>query len=433
MIHNEAFLKCDNIRNSKTISVFSGLYLLLVILAILSASCSNTPNSITINPNTNQCVQSSMYSSSVTPSALIANNPQNAPYCMSITIQNNNSGLNANNIQITNNGLTMNYTVGNNSYGSQMYDPVAAGITIPGANQILGNIAVFDPVNCLTSSGANVITINSGGQSCTFYMQILTESNPVGVYPISIAYNYTNGNQNYSVSTNVNQRVNLFAGGSTGLFLENTGTWIAGGSLPVPILIPTAVTSLARDVYGNVYISTSSLVYKFNGIATSQVANQIPGIAINGVTTDLNGSVYIATNQGVWKYSAMESNAIWLPFNDLSSISKIGPTTNVVSIKSYENFESTNVIYATTESQAFVCNTTSDLNGLLGCHWSLLAGSGAPTQFLPNALAVDYFNNLYTANDISVNTYVTSWQSIPFFTEPTNTTGILSTVFLAAV
>ncbi len=54
------------------------LHLLLIILAVLVISCSSTPNNITISPNQNQCVQSNMYSSSVTPLALIANNPQNA-------------------------------------------------------------------------------------------------------------------------------------------------------------------------------------------------------------------------------------------------------------------------------------------------------------------------------------------------------------------
>lgn len=408
---------------------FPGLHLSFIILAISIVSCSNTPNSITINPDQNSCVQSNMYSSLVTPSPLIANNPQNAPYCMSVTIQNNNSGLNANNIQITNGGLSMTYSVGSTNYSSQMYDPVAAGISIPGANQVLGNIEVFDPENCLTNSGANVDTINANGQSCTFYMQILSESDPVGAYPINLTYNYTNGNNNYSISTNIYQRVNLFAGGSTGLYLENSGTWISGGSLHVPIQIPTAVTSLARDIYGNIYISTSNLVYRFNGVSTTQVANAIPGIQINGITTDLKGSAYIATNQGIWKYSNTESNAMWLPYDDLSPAHNIGPDTNVVAIKSYENFESTNVIYATTESQAFVCNTQSDLNNLNGCHWSLLTGGSSPNIFLTNALVVDFYNNLYTANESSVNTYVTSWQNLSFFNQPGKTTGIISTVF----
>jgi len=418
-----------NYRQGAMRNIGVSIWTSVVLVAATLAGCSNTPNSVTIRPNQNQCVQASMYSSNVTPSPLILGNPQNAPYCMSVTIQNNNSGVNANNIQITNFGLSMTYTVGSTTYNSQMYDPAAAGITISGANQVLGNVAVFDPSNCLTSSGANVVTINSGGITCTFFMQILSESNPVGVYATNLNYNYTNGNQNYAVSTNVNQRVNLYAGGTTGLFVDSTGTWVSGASLTVPIPIPNTVTSLARDLYGNVYIATAQLVYLFNGISTTQVANAIPGVQINGITTDLNAAVYIATNQGIYKFDPDESTAVWVPFNDLSSPPQITSSTNMISIKGYENFESTNALYATTGSQAYICNTQADLEGQLGCHWSLLNTGTSPNTFLPNALAVDLYNNLYTANKNSVNTYTTSWQSISYFMQPGVTTGTLGTVF----
>ncbi|MCE3268259.1 MAG: hypothetical protein K0R49_511 [Burkholderiales bacterium] len=399
--------------------------------ATFLAGCSNTPNSVTISPNQNQCVQANMYSSTVTPSPLIMDNPQTAPYCMSVTIKNNNSGLNANNVQVTSQGLTMGYTVGSTTYSSQMYDPVAAGVNIGTANQILGNIAVFDPLNCLTSSGANVTTLNSGGYSCTFYMQILTESNPVGVYGTTLNYNYTNGNQNYTISTSVNQRVNLLAGGTSGLFVNNTGAWTAAASIPPLSALPaSAVTGLARDLFGNIYISTSQFVYLFNGMSTTQVANAIPGIQINGITTDLNSSVYIASNQGIYKYNPDESSGLWTPYNDLSTPSQILSNTNIVNIKGYENYESTNILYATTESQAYFCSTQADLNGMLGCHWTLLNNGNSPSKFLPNAVAVDTYNNLYTANSNSVNTYSNLWETINYFLQPASpATGIISTVF----
>lgn len=407
------------------------LYLSLALaigFGTLITACSSTPNSVNISPNQNQCVQSSMYASGVTPPSIIANNPQNAPYCMSVSIQNNNSGLNANNIQITGSGLVMSYTVGNTNYSSQMYDPAAAGISISGANQILGNMEVFDPGNCLTNSGANVITLNAGGASCTFYMQILGESNPVGVYGVNLSYNYTNGNTNYSISANINQRVNLYAGGTTGLYVDTTGYWTPGQSLPVPISIPTAVTGLARDVYGNIYIATAQTVYQFNGIATNQLGNLISGVQINSITTDLGGDVYIASNEGIFKYNTFESNGTWVPYNDLSTPSKIGANTNVISIKSYENYESNNVIYATTESVAYICNTQSDLNGFTGCHWAELNTGTMPTTFLQNALTVDSYNNLYTANGNSVNWYSgNGWQPISYF--ESSTTGVLSAIF----
>ncbi len=201
--------------------------------------------------------------------------------------------------------------------------------------------------------------------------------------------------------------------------------------LTVPIPISGTVTGLARDLYGNIYISTAQLVYLFNGISTTQVANAIPGVQINGVTTDLNASVYIATNQGIFKFNPDESSTVWTPYNDLSTPAQITATTNVVSIKGYENFESVNVIYATTESQAYICNTQNDLNSSLGCHWSSLNTGATPNIFLPNALAVDYYNNLYTANQSSVNTYTTSWQNISYFLQPGTTTGVLSSIYWA--
>jgi hypothetical protein len=410
-----------------------GLYLksgIMGVATVILAACSSTPNSISIAPNQNQCAQTNMYGNNTIPPSIIANNPANAPYCMSVSIQNNNSGLNANNIQIVNSGLVMSYTVGSTTYSSQMYDSAAAGITISGANQILGNIEVFDPQNCLTNSGANVVTINADGGTCTFYMQILGESNPVGVYGTSLSYNYTNGNQNYNITTNINQRVNLYAGGSNGLFVDSSGNWISGSTLPIPINVSTAVTGLARDIYGNIYLSTAQLVYQFNGISNTQLGNTIPGIQINGITTDLNGSVYIATNQGVFKYGNTESNAAaWVPFDDLSTPSKFGESTNIINIKGYENFESNNAIYATTENVAYLCNTVSDLNGYLGCHWTLLETGDIPESFVQNGLALDVYNNLYSANGNSVNWYSpsTGWQPIPYFAD--NTTGTLSAVY----
>ncbi|MFN7094656.1 MAG: hypothetical protein ACK4M7_04755, partial [Burkholderiales bacterium] len=173
----------------------------LVALTVTVAACSNTQNEITMTVVQGACVQASMYASSVTPPSVIVKNPTTAPYCASVTIRNNNSGKNANNIQVINsgsyNGLAGRFTVGTKSYSATLYDPIAAGVPISGSQNI-GNVMLYDPYNCATTQGANVRTLTQGGGNCTFYLQLAGESFPAGVYPINLTYNYTNWNQNYS-------------------------------------------------------------------------------------------------------------------------------------------------------------------------------------------------------------------------------------------
>lgn len=403
---------------------FNLLFSSIAILAI--TGCSSGNNAVSMTPTQGQCVQSNMYSSSVTPPVNIANNPIASPYCMAVQIQNNNSGNNANNIQIATTGqtngtgLVMSYNVGATSYSAQMADSNAAGIAI--GSQTLGNISVYDPYNCLTTQGSNVITLNAGGDSCTFYLQLAGESYPVGVYGISLNYNYTNGNSNYNVTTNINQRVNLYAGSSTGnLYVNNSGTWQTGASLPVPIATTdnAAITGLASDAFGNLYISTTQDIYEFNGISVTQL-NALPSITrINGITTDINSYLYAATNNGVYKYNTTESVPNWRPFFGITE-STINVGSQVIAIKSYPNPSGTDIIYATTESAAYLCENPSGIFDV--CDWSTItSGASTPTAFTngTSGLSIDNAGNLYTANITSANSYTSNpgWQSFSYFTE----------------
>lgn len=413
-------------------------YLFLVgSIAVLAISgCSSGTNSVGLTPTQGQCVQASMYS--VTPPAILESNPIAAPYCMAVTIQNNNSGKDANNIQITSSsqtngtGLVMSYTVGTTSYSAQMGDSVAAQLSI--GTQTLGNVSVYDPYNCLTTQGANVITLNSGGGNCTFYLQLTGEANPVGVYGINLNYNYTNGNSNYNATANVNQRVNLYAGSSTGnLYVDNNGSWTNGNQLPVPIATTdnAAITGLASDAFGNVYIATLQDVYVFNGITVTQL-NLLPSVTrINGITTDVNGFLYAATNNGVYKYNTTESIPSWGSFFDIFE-SSITINTQVTAIKSYPHSGGTDIIYATTESAAYSCNTPTGLFG--GCAWALVSsGSTTPNTFTgTNGISVDISGNLYAANGTSVNSYITppGWQPFAYFNESSaNLTGVIDAIY----
>src|SRR5690606_33433243 len=106
--------------------------------------------SMTITDGT--CVQTSQYATSAQAAQAIANYPQiesnptvPSPYCASVTLNNANSGDNANTVQITNGGLGVAFNVGSQLFNGVLYDPVAAGLTISGQTQQVGNLAVFDP------------------------------------------------------------------------------------------------------------------------------------------------------------------------------------------------------------------------------------------------------------------------------------------------
>lgn len=382
--------------------------------SILLLACSGTPNNVTMTPNQGTCVQLNQYASNVQASVAAAfpfleSNPTiPTPYCMAVTIQNNNTGNNANNIQITNNGVQVTTTIPGSASATTvtLYDYYASNVGgITGESQILNNVAMFDPNNCATTSGANVKTISTGGGLCTFYLEILNESSTVGVYPYSITYNYTNGNQNYSTNSSINQRVYLYGGDnfSPGLYYMSTNVLSASASptTTTPVWqtgIPNATTTtpvqyVMEGQFGFVDFAAGSSVYYFNGITTTQIGTTLP-ISPNVVTSlayDASGNLYAATNgSGIWVYNISATNPNWV---QMTANSGITATSNIIAMKGYEFSTSPNVLYEITDLEVYAC-TPNATNATESCTVSI--SSGKPSRFFSNSADVDTTGNLYT-------------------------------------
>lgn len=380
---------------------FSGLLILVLGLAGCGA-----PNNVNISVSQGTCVQLSMYNSSVQESAAanypnIVNNPQSAPYCAAITIQNNNSGRNGNNIQPISPGLTGSFTVGNTTYqptsGNGIYDPIAGGFVIDGYVESIGNVGFYDPNNCMTSQGSQVKSLAINGNSCTFYTQLLGESNPVGSYPISLTYNYTNGNKNYSVSTTFNQQVNLYIAANNGVYLLVNGEFQPAQINGTPIA-QSGIVGMTRDLYGYIYAATSNTLYQYNGINATTIAGSPAGITITSLTSGIDGAIYIGTSAGIYKYSP--ESKIWSTFNGGS----VNSGSNIIGISSYQNIGGSGDLYAMTENNIYACNPTL---GAEPCAWSTPVPGTVPTVFTPNqnALTVDAFGDVFTGNLSNINSY----------------------------
>jgi hypothetical protein len=400
-------------------------FFVLFSVALFVAACSNTPNNVSIALNQGSCALPSQYSSSQLTNlestyesyyTILINNPSTTtPYCTSVTIQNNNSGLNANNIQIINNGLQVSTTLpgSTTSTTAALYDTVAAGVTISGPTQNINNVVLFDPNNCATTTGANVQTLSAGGGSCTFYLEILNEANPVGVYPYYISYNYTNGNQNYNVNATLNQRVYLYGGDtrSPGLYYVPTNIMSTGTSSGSILASwqngltgsPSSgtVNYVIENAYGVIYFvslsATSSTIYSYNGISINPVGTSLSA-QVTSLAFDNNSNIYAATNgNGMWVYNIESSNATWLPMTDNNN--NITSASSLIGLKGYIT---NNTIYAFSESKVYNCSVNG--NTTESCTITNNPSGTPPNSFFTNSADVDDLGNLYTGSSYSNNT-----------------------------
>ena len=400
----------------------------LCLIALITISCSNTPNNLSMNTSQGKCVQLSQYNSKSqnwmlnnTPTyySLVQYNPPSStitPYCMAITVQNNNSGYNANNTQVTNNGLQITYTpTGGTSTTSTLYDPAAAGITITGESQQASNIVLFDPANCVTSTGANVTNLAAGGGSCTFYLEILDEANPVGVYPYNLTYNYTNGNINYSIGININQRVYLYGGAQNGLYFVSTNavnassitTTVASWQTGINGAPTTNISFLIQDYYGFLYFASLGQAYMFNGSTTTTVGGSLPS-SITSLAFDMSGNIYASTtNNGVWVYNKSSANPIWNQMID--SRGYITSSTRVLGLKGVEYPNSPNIMYTVTSNATYGCN---NLNASLATESCTLATTNSPNTFFSNSYDVDSSGNFYAGSVFGGNLGVSPWNGL---------------------
>lgn len=334
------------------------ILLSIAIVAVLAGCSASAPNDVTLSTTPGICVNSVIpgYEAGATTysSAFPMNSymPSSSPYCMAVTMTNNNSGTNSNNIQVYQGGLTLTYVAAGTSYSAYMIDFNAAGLN-PGnfsyvPVQQLGNIALFDPNNCVTTIGAHVQTLNKGGGQCTFYLQIVSEYLPTGDYPLNLSINYTNGNQNYNVQTNVYQHATMYIGGA----FTSPSTYLASfnansGNIALPlesISMSNPVKLMAQDSIGNIYAYDGSIVYAFNGESIAPTKATPAGI--NQLAGDSFGNVFAATSSGLYVYNAANgSSATWVYVtNSPSSVSAVQPA----------NINQQDILYLTSNTDNYV-------------------------------------------------------------------------------
>ncbi|MFN8770715.1 MAG: hypothetical protein ACK5Z5_00695 [Neisseriaceae bacterium] len=366
----------------------------LIILCIVS--CAPTPNEIVMSVNQGQCLTGGIDGAPM-------NNPRVAPYCMSVTLQNNNSGENANNVQVTTNGITLGYfAIANNgtvqSYSSPICDNNASGGVCPsgtGVSQI-GNITIYDPNNCATQQGSKVNTLMAGGGTCTFYLQISAESFAAGSYPINITYNYTNSNQNYNISTTIFQNVRLYAGGLFSTYTMNKGTWESA------LNTANNVSTMIHDNYGNVYFNSGESVFQYNGLSTTQLGSNLSG-KVNSLTLDSNNNLLAATQSGLYYYNISNSIA-WSSLIDTKGV--ISNNTPTIGIATTES-SNTNLIYVIESNIVFSCVESGAISPTLAC--TTITPSGTFNYY---SNSIDAFNgSLYVGANSGFESYTNSWES----------------------
>lgn len=412
-----------NFKTIKTVTVFC----IFVLLAAIISACS--PNILNIVATANQgvCVQASAYGSlesqAIAAFPVIGKNPTIAPYCASITIQNNNpNGQGGTSMQVTSPGLILTGLPNESANPFSMIDPVAAQITLNTANQtqVTGDIALFDPHNCVTTTGVNTITLQSG-QTCQFYLQIVGESYPPNTYPLTVAYNYYNGNTTYVLFTTINQRVNVYGGTESGLFTTST----SGASTPSQWANPgfnaptSAITSLITDDFGNIYFAATNQVFLYNGISLLQLGPNF-ATSVTSLTMDVNNNLYAGTNGGgIYIYNTVVTPNTWVNFTDTNGNLTSSSTIQGISSSGFVPGAITaQNLYATTESQAFECSIMPSNTLATSCAFSNISSlHGAPSSFNLNSIDSDNFGNLYVGSNANAYSFIestNSWQNLSF-------------------
>ncbi|MFN7095503.1 MAG: hypothetical protein ACK4M7_09075, partial [Burkholderiales bacterium] len=209
------------------------------------------------------------------------------------------------------------------------------------------------------------------------------------------------GNQNYSQSTNLNQRVYLYGGANTGIYFNaSTAPIIESPSWKTGLTnAPIApISYLIADGYGNVYMASNNAVYMYNGSTTIQIGTSL-NASVTALAFDSSGNLYAATaGTGIYLYNKIANPAAWVQFNDSQSNLN---SQNIIGLKGakYAGSAATSSapLYAITQTGAYYCanpNATS-----LSCQWlPIPANSTPPSRFLLNAIDTDPQTNLYVGS-----------------------------------
>lgn len=311
----------------------------LVVGVVALYGCAPTPNDVTITSIPGLCVNSQIpgyesQASSVSPNnayPMNATMPSHSPYCIAYTMTNNNSGKNSNNVQVYQTGLQLTYTVESTSFTAYLQDINAAGLNLNGFVQTVGGITLFDPNNCVTTYGSHVNTLSKGGDQCTFYLQVTSESMPIGNYPVSLSINYTNGNSSYFLNDQFNYHVDLYAGGD---FTDHLKVYDGNSnSKAEPFLITPPVNSIklmARDNIGYIYAYDGTNIYRYDSAGLGSRLELLPEIQgapiVNQLKADQFGNLFAATSNGIYVYNAYVgfNNAVWSNLSGVGSNESVG-------------------------------------------------------------------------------------------------------------
>lgn len=374
------------------------------------ASCAQTPNDVSLTVTQGQCVtavypgyesQATTYSQAFPSNGSL---PPTSPYCVAVTLVNNNSGQYANNVQVYQSGLVVSYPVfGSTTYAASMVDFNAAGIPSSSfaAQQQLVDLNLFDPNNCVTTQGSKVTTLASNGGVCTFYLQLNGESLPVGVYPLTVSVNYTNGNAQYTTSTIINQRVNLYLGGN---FTSNVAISNGASTVPIANSIISAnspesfgVTAMARDPFGVVYTGDIiGKVYKYTGTSINswtEISGLPTGSPIAAMTTDSAANLYVVDNNGQ-VYQVTPS----LTVNSMGAIPTESPSGIPNSAQVLGSTGSSATLLIAAGNEIYTCGlSTISVNSCLSTHYAT-----GPNQII-NQMLVS--NTLTIASNLNVYQY----------------------------
>jgi len=393
-------------------------YLFIIGISLFLVSCGVTPN-VSLSLTQYQCAPNS-YGSNVLKQNI--NLPATAGYCAMVTVTNKTSGYGANNIQTINSGFTVNNVT--------LCDSTSSGQS---CTQSLGNLYLFDPNNCVTTTGGNVHTLLADGGTCSFYLQIANEATPLGITPIAVSYTYTNGNATYMLNGNLYEDSRLYMATKNGVisyngFLESTvntanTSMLTSDSFGTmysydtglnkfavdPLkessqLITSSATSPSQiigDTYGNVdVLSSSNMIYQYSQNMAESVLSSTGLSPVNNLLMDSLGNLYavgtnlvescnIANGCGSWSnYISGSVGNMLFNYNTSSLVEYAGTTVNV---------------YATTNLNSAVYSTTAESS--------------------VNSIATDGVGNFYmaTANGLYMLPVATSYAAVSMSSGTTNT------------
>lgn len=264
-----------------------------------------------------------------------ANGQTGAPYCLSVTIQNNGGGQNF--ISSTN------FPISNLSVALSG----ASNVISPATNKSM------DPSGC-TSNNLNP------GSSCTFYLQLSGQDYPVeSLENITVTMNYTIQNtlfggstNNYSTSFGIQQATNLYIPQTTAYMYTLNGS----GFNPIGIIeSENFANSIATDTstYGFVYLAGNLGIYQYGGIESSTSSiSPSPLTGANNLFTS-SGNLYatgLNSATGVWKYSLSGESFTGTPQYSANSVFSANVNTLSPSSIIYLALNNSGSIYACSNS-----------------------------------------------------------------------------------